>query len=345
MRLVSPAGPLLLLMLTLGLAQSQESPRLILPTDNNALLRGDKAEFYQVIERNFHGVISYPWEGGQYGFVRDPVETGHGLIYKRFHEGIDIRPMRRDAGGEPLDEIHAIAQGKVVYTSTAAGASNYGRYVVIEHEWGGCPYYSLYGHLSTIAVTVGQTVRQGEEIAVMGHTGTGITRERAHVHLELNLLISTHFGEWHNTVFRGETNRHGVYNGINLVGIDIARLYLSLQTNPSLTIPEFVRREKLFYKVLVPYSANFELPQRYPWMVTSSPGSKTKSWEVSFARSSLPLRLEPKEESVSAAKLTFIESEPDDYRYLTRDVVGGRAGKAYLTKSGQALMRLLTFPD
>src|SRR5438105_15695337 len=73
---------------------------LTLPTDNNALLRGDNSEFYQVVERNLHGVISYPWQGGQYGFVRDPVELGGEIVYTRFHEGIDIRPLRRDAHGE-----------------------------------------------------------------------------------------------------------------------------------------------------------------------------------------------------------------------------------------------------
>ena len=123
---------------------------------------GTNPDFYQVIERNLHGVISHPWQGGQYGFVRDPVETAAGTIYTRFHEGMDIRPMRRDARGEPIDEVRAIAAGKVVYVSRAAGTSNYGRYVVVEHRWGGCPYYSLYAHLNTISVETGQTVRRGK---------------------------------------------------------------------------------------------------------------------------------------------------------------------------------------
>jgi hypothetical protein len=58
-------------------------------------------------------VISHPWQGGQYGFVRDPVETAAGTIYTRFHEGMDIRPMRRDARGEPIDEVRAVAGARV----------------------------------------------------------------------------------------------------------------------------------------------------------------------------------------------------------------------------------------
>src|SRR5450432_245601 len=107
---------------------------LALPTDNDAIFHGGGEAFYQHIERDYQGVKSTPWQGGQYGFVRDPIETSIGIVYTRFHEGIDIRPLHRDARGEPLDEVRAIADGKVVYVSRAAGDSNYGRYVVVEHR-------------------------------------------------------------------------------------------------------------------------------------------------------------------------------------------------------------------
>ena len=108
---------------------------LVLPTDNDALFSDGGAAFYQYIERNFRGVRSTPWEGGQYGFVRDPTDTAGGVVYTRFHEGIDIRPLHRDAHGEPLDEVRAIADGKVVHVNSVPGYSNYGKYIVIEHRW------------------------------------------------------------------------------------------------------------------------------------------------------------------------------------------------------------------
>ncbi|HEV2096818.1 MAG TPA: M23 family metallopeptidase, partial [Chthoniobacterales bacterium] len=131
---------------------------LALPTDNDAIFHGGGAEFYQYIERDYKGVKSTPWEGGRYGFVRNPAETSVGLVYTRFHEGIDIRCLHRDARGEPLDEVHAIATGKVVYTNLVPGFSNYGNYIVIEHQWDDSPYYSLYGHLSVVNVKSGQQV-------------------------------------------------------------------------------------------------------------------------------------------------------------------------------------------
>src|SRR6184192_4700995 len=171
------------------MAQTERSVLdLVLPTDNDALFSGGGRAFYQYIERDFKGEKSTPWEGGQYGFVRDPVETSSGVVYTRVHEGIDVRPLHRDENGEPLDEVRAIADGKVVHTNFVPGYSNYGKYIVIEHRWDGSPYFSLYGHLSKIDVQSGENVHRGQHIAVMGYTGAGINRARAHVHLELNLI-------------------------------------------------------------------------------------------------------------------------------------------------------------
>ena len=318
---------------------------LVLPTENDALLRGDGPAFYQYIERDYKGAKSTPWEGGQYGFVRDPVETSQGLVYTRFHEGMDIRSLHRDAQGDPADEIHAIAGGKVVHVNLVAGYSNYGRYVVIEHRWDGSNYYSLYGHLSSVRVQSGQEVQRGETIAVMGYTGVGINRERAHVHLELNLRLSNHFEGWYNTYYKNDPNHHGSYNGMNLTGLNIARLYLALGKNPALTIPEFIENEETFYKVTVPRSAHFELPRLYPWMLHSPAGTHTASWEVSFDRSGLPLQIQPNDKQVSAPTLSYVKKSPMDYSLLTRGVVTGRNGRGALTRYGQQLMRLLIYPD
>ncbi len=318
---------------------------LSLPTDNDALFHGGGPAFYQYIERDYKGVKSTPWEGGQYGFVRDPMQTAIGIVYTRFHEGIDIRCLHRSDRGEPLDEVRAIADGRVVYTSAIAGHSNYGRYIVIEHRWGGSPYYSLYGHLSAIDVQTGQSVQRGEHIAVMGHTGTGINQARAHVHLELNLMISDHFQAWYDHFYPKEPNYHGIYNGINLDGLDIARLYLELRRNPSLTIPQFLDAEETFYKVTVPRSGYFELPKRYPWMVKGSADKKTVSWEVSFARSGLPLKIEPSDEPVSEPRLTYVNKTKIDCSHLTHDEIAGRGKRAHLSEHGQKTMRLLVYPD
>jgi murein DD-endopeptidase MepM/ murein hydrolase activator NlpD len=326
-------------------AQTRDVLELVLPTDNDALFSGGGAAFYQYIERNFNGVKSTPWEGGQYGFVRDPTDTAGGVVYTRFHEGIDIKPLHRDAHGEPLDEIHAIADGKVVHVNSVPSYSNYGKYIVIEHRWGGSNYYSLYGHLSSIAVQPGETVKHGQRIAVMGYTGTGLNRERAHLHLELNLMLSSEFESWYHAFFRNDPNHNGIYNGMNLAGLDIARLYLGLHKNPSLTIPEFLGREETFYKVTVPKARHFELPKLYSWLLTTGSRNEKSSWEVSFAQSGVPLRIESSDKSVTQPELSYVKKSSVDYSHLTRDIISGHGANAHLTDYGRQLMRLLIWPD
>lgn len=317
---------------------------LVLPTDNDALFSGDGPAFYQYVDRDYNGVKSAPWEGGQYGFVRDPKSTGGGVVYTRFHEGIDIRSVHRDGNGEPLDEVRAIADGKVVHISLVAGYSNYGKYIVIEHRWDGSNYYSLYGHLRSIAVQPGETVKKGQPIAVMGYTGTGINRERAHLHLELCLIFSRQFEAWYSTFFRNDPNHHGLYNGMNLAGLDVARLYLALRKNPALTIPEFLAAEETFYKVALPQARHFDLPTLYPWM--SAAGKRGgSSWEVSFARSGVPLRIEPTDRRVIKPEVSYIKNSSAESSYLTRDIVSGCGAKAHLSGYGAQLMRLLIWPN
>lgn len=329
-----------------ALAQSQTEPlNLALPTENDALYRGDGPEFYQYIERDFQGVKSTPWEGGQYGFVRDPVETPSGLVYTRFHEGVDIRPLQRDERGEPLDPVRAIAAGTVVHTNLAPGHSNYGKYVVVEHRWEGCNYYSLYGHLSSIQVHVGQRVQQREQLGVLGHTGDGLNQTRAHLHLELNLMLSRQFEAWHDSLFKTDPNYNGLYNGINLMGIDIARLFLALRKRPSLTIPEFLAEEETLYRVLLPDSRHFDLLKSYPWMLATRSAEKAGSWEVSFNRAGVPLKIEPSGKHVGQPELSYMKSTGIEASSLTRGQISGRGPGAHLTDKGKRFLRLLIYPD
>lgn len=344
MKRVCAAGLFLFLAAVEGLAQNSGGRLdLVLPTENDALLRGAGPEFYQYVDRNFQGEKSTPWQGGRYGFVRNPKPGGSGLIYTKFHEGIDIRAVRRDESGEPLDEVRAIAPGVVVHTNASAGQSNYGRYVVVEHRWGGCSYYSLYGHLNRIDVTVGASVGRGERLGLLGYTGTGINKTRAHLHLELNLMMSRKFEAWHDRYFPSDPNYNGLYNGLNLAGLDIAQLYLALQKNPALTLPQFIAQEETFYRVALPDSANFYLRKAYPWMAQG--GGSARAWEVSFARSGLPLRITPSSQSVSEPTLTHVKGDVGNLSLMTGGKIVGSGENARLTENARRQLSLLTYPD
>lgn len=314
---------------------------LTFPTKNRALLEGDGEGFYMFVDRDFQGVKSTPWEGGQYGYVRDPRVTSGGLVYARFHEGADIKPLERSADGEPLDIVMAAGAGRVVHVSDVARFSNYGRFVVIEHQWDGCPYYSLYAHLNTVAVSIGQRVTPGEALGRLGYTGDGIDRRRAHLHFEVNMILSHDFERWHKLVFPSEVNRHGLYNGINLAGMDVARLLLAAHKSPALTIPAFLASEGVAWKAVVPATDKFVLAKLYPWMIRGD-ASGAKSWEISFTKSGLPIRLEPRREAVSQPAVTSLTTSKFPLTYVTKGYVSGTTKAPILTGSGKNFLRLVS---
>ena len=99
-----------------------------------------------------------------YGWRTHPVYGG-----QRFHNGVDI------AGSGP---IIAARSGKVV---TATYNSGLGYYVKIDHGDG---YQSVYSHMQpNLSVSVGQEVSQGQQVGIMGTTGTSTG-----VHLDFQII-------------------------------------------------------------------------------------------------------------------------------------------------------------
>ncbi len=321
-------------------------PLIDFPTDNRALLQDRPRDFYMYINRDFEGARSQPWQGGQFGFVRGPVRGDGGKIsYLQLHEGIDIRPVRRDAFGNPSDVVRATAGGNVVYVSRDSGASNYGRYVVVEHLWDGCPYYTLYAHLSSISVEPGQPVRQGEVLGLMGFTGTGIDRERAHTHFEVCMMLNRNFEGWHEAYFRKDQNPHGIYNGLNLAGCDPAKLLLAAHRNPTLKISDFLTGAEPAFKITIRNSPNFFLVRAYPWLVPTGEIANPLAWTVTFSRYGVPIRIEAATISITEPMVTWVKETGQPYTRITKNLVGGPAGSPRLTEAGLRFAKLLTWPD
>jgi len=316
---------------------------LVLPTDNDALFSEDPSRFYMYTDRNFEGVLSKPWSGGAYGFTRDQKRTGAGIILTRLHEGIDIRPVRRNASGEPLDEVRSLSAGTVVYVNASAGQSNYGRYIVVHHDWGHGPFFSLYAHLAGASVKPGQTVAAGQTIGKMGYTGAGINKERAHVHVELNFILSDRFQVWYDRHFTTK-NHHGIYNGFNLTGLDIAGLLKAHRANPAISIPEFLANHaEVHYKVLVPGNGELHFLRRYPWLGRDLDRVREpKSWEFSFADSGVPLEIRPSDRQVSTPVVTFVKPTRGDHADFTVERLTGTGSTATLTPAGTRYVQLIT---
>ena len=121
---------------------------------------------YRFIWPEPYAQISQPFGPTTYWF--EPPYGG----YPHFHTGIDlVEPY-----GSP---VYAADDGVVALVGNSSGG--YGNYVVIAHSGG---FNTLYGHLSTALVKVGQTVSQGTVVGLEGSTGNSTG---AHLHFELRI--------------------------------------------------------------------------------------------------------------------------------------------------------------
>ena len=110
--------------------------------------------------------ISQPFGPSPYWF-----EPPYGS-YPHFHTGIDlVEPF-----GSPV-----FAADDGVVAAVGNNGSGYGIFVVIVHAGG---LDTLYGHLSTALVKVGQTVSQGTPVGLEGSTGNSTG---PHLHFELRI--------------------------------------------------------------------------------------------------------------------------------------------------------------
>ena len=97
--------------------------------------------------------------------------SSFGARWGTLHAGVDIA----NAIGTP---IYAVADGEVIDSGPASG---FGMWVRVQHADG---TITVYGHIDTTLVTVGQKVMAGDQIATMGNRGfsTG-----PHLHFEVHL--------------------------------------------------------------------------------------------------------------------------------------------------------------
>lgn len=108
--------------------------------------------------------INKGWTSSYYGMRTDPF-TGR----REHHKGMDF-------AGKDGSDVIAVASGVITWASRRYG---YGNLVEINHGNG---YVTRYGHNKKILVKVGDTVKKGQKISLMGSTGRSTG---PHVHFEV----------------------------------------------------------------------------------------------------------------------------------------------------------------
>ncbi len=308
-----------------------------LPTANQALYSPSGGEQF------FQGTAGHDWRSGQYGCVRS---GGH-----QYHEGIDVRPLERDRHGEPTDRVMAIADGEVAYVAGVAGQSNYGRYVLVRHRWDGVEVFSLYAHVAGFApgLRVGQKVKQGEWIAVLGHSGTqNIPKDRSHLHMELDFQINRNFAAWFAPkLAKGDRNDHANFNGINLQGIDPAAIFLAAKEKPSLNFGEYMASQPVAFTVLFPARrAPLSWMRAQSWCMVNGPEPKpVTAYDVWFMAEGVATFIRPRTGITPSAPCILTVNEAGlntlpGRRMVERDAK--RRGWQFTTR-GSELMEMLCF--
>lgn len=287
---------------------AQARVEIVFPTANKAWATGDIESFVQP-------TVSGDPVSGLFGCVRT---TG-----TQFHEGLDIKSLTRDRRGEATDEIFAAMDGIVRHINLSPGGSSYGRYIVIEHPDVQPAVYTLYAHLAKVEAGVrpGGRVSMGQTIATMGRSASGsaIPKDRAHLHFEIGLRLTDDFQSWYSSRKMGSPNEQGVYNGMNLMGIDPLDFLRQWRAGRVSTFQQYFDRLKPVVKFRVATTRVPDFIQRYPALLRKPIAGLIAGWEVECNATGLPFAWTP----LSANEV--IGMGPNEVRIISVDSAIERA--------------------
>lgn len=106
------------------------------------------------------------------------IKPTQGTLTQGYHAGhyaFDIADASRPA-------VWATGGGTVIKASSGTWGGGYGNHVIIDHGDG---LQTLYAHLDSLAVSVGDYVSQGQVIGQMGNTGRVYGKTGIHLHFEV----------------------------------------------------------------------------------------------------------------------------------------------------------------
>ncbi len=277
--------PALLFLGCLWMSPLSAGGGLVWPTPNPAFQQG------RPIEDFVQPTVSGNPESGLFGCVRN-----NGA---KFHEGLDLFPLKRDRRGEALDPVYAILPGRVAYVSRSPGHSSFGRYLVIVHEQESPTWHSLYAHMASIdeAMQPGVRVDSGTVLGIMGRSAGGyvIPRERAHLHLEVGFRLTDDFQSWFDRQKFGSPNRHGIWNGMNLVGVDPLDFYRKVRAGEVAGLLDYVQRLPVAGRIRVHTAKVPDFVRRYPALVTRAYEERDfVAWDIAFTEFGVPKEWTPR---------------------------------------------------
>jgi hypothetical protein len=169
----------------------------------------------------------------------------------------------------------------------------------------------------------------------LGYTGGALTVQRAHLHLEVALMLQESMDlSWlpkHASDVR--------YHPANMKGLDAASLFLAHQKRQDLTLPEYFTSLKPYFTVAVKADMSVNLLLRHKWLADGK--QEATGWRISFTEWGLPVRFEVIAQSPDTPEVVMVQTFEGNHAWKTGGLLQGSGESAVLSASGLALMRLV----
>ena len=254
----------------------------------------------------------------------------------QFHEGLDIKPVARDKRGEPLDKVSAAMDGVIRNISSRPGDSNYGRYIVVEHPGVSPAVYTLYAHLARIepGIAEGTVVKRGQVIGTMGHSSNGnIPADRAHLHFEIGLMLTQDFPSWYAWKKFGSPNQQGLWNGMNLMGIDPRDFLEKWRGRRVDNFDQYFSQLDSAVRLRVVTTRVPDFIRRYPALLRKPIDGLVGGWEVQCDVTGLPFAWTP----LSSMQVAGLRANSVEILSVDNAALHAFRGKSLIrTRSGSA---------
>lgn len=163
----------------------------------------------------FKGRVQIPYAYGRYGWTRGGGKTWHG--------GIDLvglddpticMPYYYYANGTPKEISGTVVTARKVNRSTGNRTWEWGWYVCVKLDASQTPdavNYLYFCHCAALLVKVGQKVKSGDALAVMGNSGNAALNDPPYKHCHLEVRATATGTGLDPTAYAGVPNAAGTY--------------------------------------------------------------------------------------------------------------------------------------
>ena len=181
------------------------------------------------------------------------------------------------------------------------------------------------------------------------NTREGISKDRAHLHFEIDLVANGRYAAWHASHLKGMRNDHGNFNGRNLLGIDPAAIFREqARLGAGFRLVQFLQSRPVLARVAV-RGGQPPWVRRYPQLLARNPVAERDGiagYEFALAFNGLPVRITPRSarELTGTGKLQVLDVNAAELAEHPCGKMVFKRGQSWtLLPKAQELLDLLTY--